>query len=77
MTSAAGDPYAPGFTDTAPTGTPVVVNPGQAGSVKVTITPWAKAGTVVHGVIYVVTSPFNGDNTLAHRRPPGSGGHQR
>ena len=65
VTSAAGDPYAPGFTDTAPTGTPVVVNPGQSGSVKVTITPWARAGTVVHGVIYVVTSPFNGDNTLA------------
>ena len=37
VTSAAGDPYAPGFTDTAPTGTPVVVNPGQSGSVTVTI----------------------------------------
>ena len=65
VTSAAGDPYAPGFTGTAPTGTPVVVNPGQPGSLTVTITPSAKAGTVVHGVIYVVTSPFNGDNTLA------------
>ena len=65
VTSTAGDPYAPGLTGTAATGTPVVVNPGQSGSVKVTITPPAKAGTVVHGVIYMVTSPFNGDNTLA------------
>ena len=65
VTSTAGDPYAPGLTGTAATGTPVVVNPGQSGSVKVTITPSAKAGTVVHGVIYMVTSPFNGDNTLA------------
>ena len=65
VTSAAGDPYAPGFADTKPTGTPVVVNPGQSGSVRVTITPSAKAGTVVRGVIYLVTSPFNGDNALA------------
>lgn len=65
VTSAAGDPYAPGFTDQAPTGTPVVVNPGKSGTVQVRITPSAKAGTVVRGVIYVVTSPFNGANTLS------------
>jgi hypothetical protein len=65
VTSAAGDPYAPGFTGAAPTGTPVVVNPGQSGSVTVTITPSATAGTVVHGVLYLVTSPFNGDDTLS------------
>jgi Subtilase family/Peptidase inhibitor I9 len=64
VTSAAGDPYAPGFTDTAPTGTPVVVNPGHSGRVTVTITPSATAGTVVYGVLYLVTSPFNGDDTL-------------
>ena len=73
VTSAAGDPYAPGFTGTAPTGTPVLVNPGQSGSVNVTITPSAKPGTVVHGVIYVVTSPFNGDNTLARAIAGGLG----
>ena len=65
VTSAAGDPYAPGFTGLAPTGTPMVVSPGHTGSVRVTITPSAKAGTVVHGVLYLVTSPFNGDNTLS------------
>ena len=64
MTSAAGDPYAPGFTDQAPTGTPVVVNPGASAGITVTITPSAKAGTVVHGVIYLVTSPINGTGTI-------------
>ena len=65
VTSAAGDPYAPGFTGAALAGTPVVVNPGQTGSLKVTITPTAKAGTVVHGVIYLVTSPFTGTDNLS------------
>jgi hypothetical protein len=64
VTSAAGDPYAPGFTDQAPTGTPVLVNPGATGGITVTITPSAKAGTVVHGVIYLVTSPFTGTGTV-------------
>jgi hypothetical protein len=64
VTSAAGDPYAPGFTDQNPTGTPVTVNPGQTGGIKVTITPSAKSGTVVHGVIYLVTSPFTGNDTV-------------
>jgi Peptidase inhibitor I9 len=64
VTSAAGDPYAPGFTDQAPTGTPVVVSPGATGGITVTITPSAKAGTVVHGVIYLVTSPITGTNTV-------------
>jgi hypothetical protein len=66
VSSPAGDPYKPGFTDTAPTGTPVVVSPGKTGSVKVTITPSGRAGTVVHGVLYLVTSPFNGSNTLGN-----------
>ncbi len=65
VTSTAGDPYAPGFTDTAPAGTPVVVSPGQSGSVTVTITPSARAGTVVHGVLYLVTSPFDGTGTVS------------
>ena len=65
VTSAAGDPYAPGFTDTAATGTPVVVGPGQSGDITVTITPSGAAGTVVHGVIYLVTSPGNGIGTRA------------
>ena len=65
VTSAAGDPYAPGFTDQAPTGTPVQVSPGKTGGVKVTITPAGKSGTVVHGVVYLVTSPFTGTGTIA------------
>jgi hypothetical protein len=59
VTSAAGDPYAPGITGQAPTGTPVVVNPGASAGLKVTITPSGKSGTVVHGVVYLVTSAIN------------------
>jgi hypothetical protein len=65
VTSAAGDPYAPGFTDQAPAGTPVVVSPGRSGGITITITPMARPGTVVHGVIYLVTSPFTGVDTLS------------
>ena len=65
VTSTAGDPYARGFTDQAATGTPVVVQPGRTADIKVTITPSARAGTVVHGVIYLVTSPFNSAATIA------------
>jgi Peptidase inhibitor I9 len=64
VTSAAGDPYAPGFTGQAPTGTPVTVAPGQSGGIKVTITPTGKSGTVVHGVIYLVTSALNSTGTV-------------
>ncbi len=64
VTSAAGDPYAPAFTGQAPTGTPVTVSPGQTGGIKVTITPAGTSGTVVHGVVYLVTSPFSGLDTL-------------
>ncbi len=74
VTSTAGDPYAPGFTGQAPTGTPVVVQPGRTADIKVTITPNAKAGTVVHGVIYLVTSPFNSAATLARTITAGLGG---
>ncbi|HEY4702074.1 MAG TPA: hypothetical protein VIH64_09305, partial [Streptosporangiaceae bacterium] len=63
-TSAAGDPYAIGFTDQAPTGTPVTVAPGQSGGINVTITPTGKSGTVVHGVIYLVTSALNSLATI-------------
>ncbi|HLH59203.1 MAG TPA: hypothetical protein VKV33_08630, partial [Streptosporangiaceae bacterium] len=66
VTSPAGDPYQPGFTGTAPTGTPVTVSPGKTGTIKVTITPTAKAGSVVRGVLYLVTSPFNGSDTLGN-----------
>ncbi len=64
VTSAAGDPYAPGFTGQAPTGTPVTVAPGASGGIKVTITPTGKSGTVVHGVIYLVTSALNSTGTV-------------
>lgn len=64
VTSAAGDPYAPGFTGQAPTGTPVVASPGQSGGIKVTITPSGKSGTVVHGVLYLVTSALNSTGTV-------------
>ena len=74
VTSTAGDPYARGFTDQAATGTPVVVQPGRTADIKVTITPSARAGTVVHGVIYLVTSPFNSAATIAGAITGGLGG---
>ena len=73
VTSAAGDPYAPGFTGEAPTGTAVQVSPGQTGGIKVTITPAGKSGTVVHGVIYLVTSPFNGSGLVGGAAANGLG----
>jgi len=76
VTSTAGDPYAPGFTDQAPSGTPVVVQPGRTADIKVTITPSAKPGTVVHGVIYLVTSPFNSTDTIAGALAGGQGAVQ-
>jgi hypothetical protein len=36
-----------------------VVNPGASAGLKVTITPSGKSGTVVHGVVYLVTSALN------------------
>ncbi len=73
VTSAAGDPYAPAFTGQAPTGTPVNVNPGQTGSLKVTITPAGKSGTVVHGVLYLVTSAFTGSGLVGNAAAGGLG----
>ncbi|RFU40519.1 peptidase [Actinomadura logoneensis] len=64
VTSPAGDPYRTAVTgDFTPNGTPVVVQPGRSGKVSVTFTPSGKPGTVVDGVLYLVTSPvgaFNG-----------------
>lgn len=64
VSSPAGDPYKTAITgDFTPNGTPVVVQPGRSGKVAVTFTPSGKPGTVVSGVLYLVTSPvgaFNG-----------------
>jgi Peptidase inhibitor I9 len=76
VTSAAGDPYAPAFTGQAPAGTPVTVSPGQTGALKVTITPAGKSGTVVHGVLYLVTSAITGTNTVGGAIAGGLGGVQ-
>ena len=42
----------------------------------VTITPAARAGTVVHGVIYLVTSPFTGIGNLSGALAGGLGAVQ-
>ncbi len=76
VTSAAGDPYAPAFTGQALAGTPVTVSPGRTGAIKVTITPTGKSGTVVHGVLYLVTSAFTGTNTVGGTIAGGLGGVQ-
>ena len=52
VTSATGDFWLQAVNPSAPD-SPVVINPGQTGTVNVTITPNAAAGTVVSGNLYV------------------------
>ncbi|GAA1945553.1 peptidase [Kitasatospora viridis] len=57
VSSTTGDPYAAAWNATAPAVTPVVLSPGATGSLQVTITPKGAKGSVVHGVLYLVSGP--------------------
>jgi hypothetical protein len=57
VTSSTGDPYAAAYNATAAAVTPVTLQPGATGSLQLTITPQGKKGSVVHGVLYLVSGP--------------------
>ncbi|MFE9421511.1 S8 family serine peptidase [Kitasatospora sp. NPDC006697] len=57
LSSSTGDPFAASWNAAAPAVTPVTVQPGASGSLQVTITPKGAKGSVVHGVLYLVSGP--------------------
>ncbi|MDH6139204.1 MULTISPECIES: S8 family serine peptidase [Kitasatospora] len=57
LTSSTGDPYAAAYNASAPAVTPVILQPGASGNLQLTITPQGKKGSVVHGVLYLVSGP--------------------
>ena len=57
MTSSTGDFWNVAVDPNADLGNPVTIQPGQTATITVTITPNAKKGTVVNGVLNVYTPP--------------------
>ena len=57
VTSGTGDFWSIALDPYADLGTPVTINPGSTVSIPVAITPTAKVGTVVSGVLNVITPP--------------------
>ena len=51
--AATGDIWQGAVDATAPAFTPITIQPGQTGTITVTLTPSAAKGTVVHGTLYV------------------------
>ena len=67
MTSSTGDVWAEAVDPTA-TFTPLLLAPGQTGTITIQITPSASAGTIVSGSLQVDTfTPFtdSGDQVVA------------
>ena len=58
VTSSTGDPYLNAVAPQPGLGTPALIAPGATGTVTVTVTPTGAKGTVVSGVLNLVTSPF-------------------
>lgn len=58
VTTSTGDPYLASVDPTAPSGQPIVIAPGKTGTVTVTITPTARVGAKVSGVLHLVTTPI-------------------
>ncbi|MFJ5117099.1 S8 family serine peptidase [Kitasatospora sp. NPDC088548] len=57
LTSSTGDPFAAAVDAAAPAATPVTVQPGATGTLRVTLTPTGPKGGTVHGVLYLVSGP--------------------
>ena len=55
VTSSTGDPYLQALDAQAPTATPLILEPGEAGTITVTVTPGAAVGTKVAGTLEVRT----------------------
>ncbi len=53
-----GDPYLAAVDPTADSGTPVVIEPGATATITVAITPTARKGGTVKGVLNIVTTPI-------------------
>jgi len=58
VTCTTEDPWLVGIGASTKPGRPIAIAAGATGRIGVTITPTATKGTVVRGVLYVVTSPF-------------------
>jgi hypothetical protein len=62
LTSSTGDIWLKSVSGTAPAFTPIAIQPGQTGTITVTLTPTAAKGTVVRGNLYVDDfNTFGGD----------------
>ncbi|WP_035854708.1 S8/S53 family peptidase [Kitasatospora azatica] len=57
LSSSTGDPFALAYNATAPATTPVTLQPGESGCLQVTLTPQGAKGSVVRGVLYLVSAP--------------------
>jgi hypothetical protein len=57
VTSSTGDFWDVALDPNADLGSPVTIQPGQTATITVTITPTAKKGTVVHGLLNIYTPP--------------------
>jgi hypothetical protein len=58
VATSTGDPYIVTVDPTANPGAPVVINPGETGTITVQITPSGQSGKVVSGVLHLVTTPL-------------------
>ena len=58
VVTSTGDPYIVAVDPTADPGSPIRIAPGGTGVITVTITPTAKVGSTVSGVLNLVTTPF-------------------
>ena len=58
VTSSTGDPYLLSVDGSADPGIPVVIPPGGTATLQVTVTPKGAKGTVVDGVLNLVTTPL-------------------
>ncbi len=65
VTSSTGDPYLQAIDPTADPGKPVRIAPGGSAVITVTVTPNAKVGSTVKGVLNLVTTP-NASNNVAN-----------
>jgi hypothetical protein len=57
ITSSTGDSWAESLDPTADFGNPLIIEPGTTGKITLTIKPTAKKGSVVNGLLNVVTIP--------------------
>jgi Subtilase family len=57
ITTSTGDPFLSAVDPTADFGTPLLIQPGATGAITITITPTAKKGSTVKGVLNIVTTP--------------------